>query len=336
MDSISDISKTTTVPEDVTLSCGAGGACEQGKHLCEPLSKAIHSAESPSSTLSIPTVLPTTESLVTSEALASPVLGKKVEEPVSPMVESISEISNEVDERPASSRHHHIRAEMVPSNPVPFWENMPDEPTLIQSICRSAIALTARFISGATPRWLNSQPDTCQRIYFANHTSNIDGPIIWATLPPQIRRMTRPVAAADYWRKSFVRRFVTQKVFNTILIDRKEVSIRQNPISIILREMGTRYSIIIFPEGRRSTIGDMLEFKSGLYYLAKKRPDLELIPVYLNNMNRVLPRGEILPVPLLSTVNFGPPIWLEAGETKQDFLRRARGEIIRMRERIDQ
>ncbi len=246
-----------------------------------------------------------------------------------------SDIPKEV-ERFATLRHHHVRADMMPSSPIPFWENMPDEPTLIQSICRSAIALTARFISGATPRWLNSQPDMCQRIYFANHTSNIDGPIIWATLPPQIRRMTRPVAAADYWRKSFVRRFVTQKVFNTILIDRKEVSIRQNPISIILREMGTRYSIIIFPEGRRSTIGDMLEFKSGLYYLAKKRPDLELIPVYLNNMNRVLPRGEILPVPLLSTVNFGSPLWLEAGETKQDFLQRARGEIIRMRERVNQ
>ncbi|MDO4558606.1 MAG: lysophospholipid acyltransferase family protein [Planctomycetia bacterium] len=230
-------------------------------------------------------------------------------------------------------RHRRTTPEWFQGGPVPFWKNMPDEPTLVQSVCRTAIALTARFISGATPRWIHSQPDTCQRIYFGNHTSNIDGPIIWATLPPQIRAVTRPVAASDYWKKSAVRRFVTQHVFNTILIDRKEVTIRNNPISIILREMGTRYSIIIFPEGRRSTIGDMLEFKSGLYYLAKKRPDLEMIPVWLDNMNRILPRGEVLPLPLLSTVNFGPPIWLERGESKTDFLTRARNAIVRLRER---
>ena len=117
-------------------------------------------------------------------------------------------------------RHHHSEAISLPDGPIPFWKNMPNEPTFVQSVCRTTLALTARFISGATPRWIQSQPDTCQRVYFGNHTSNLDGPIIWATLPPQIRAITRPVAASDYWKKSAVRRFVTQHVFNTILIDR--------------------------------------------------------------------------------------------------------------------
>ena len=237
----------------------------------------------------------------------------------------------DVSVRPVRSRRRDGAGDGLPVEPIPFWKNMPDEPTLFQSICRMTIALTARFVSGARARWIQSQPDTCQRVYFGNHTSHIDGPIIWATLPPQVRAITRPVAAADYWRKTAVRRFVTQHVFNTILVDRNEVTLRNNPISIILREIGTRYSIIIFPEGRRSTIGDMLEFRSGLYYLAKKRPDLELIPVYLDNMNRILPRGEVLPVPLLSTVSFGTPIWLEEGESKNEFLERARNAIIRLR-----
>jgi hypothetical protein len=76
----------------------------------------------------------------------------------------------------------------------------------------------------------------------------------------------------------------------------------------------------------------MDEFKSGLYYLGKKRPDLELVPVYLDNMNRVLPRGEFLPVPLLSCITFGPPIWLEKGEPKAQFLERAREAVRRLKE----
>ena len=66
--------------------------------------------------------------------------------------------------------------------------------------------------------------------------------------------------------------------------------------------------------------------------LSKKRPDLELVPVYIDNLNRVLPRGEFLPVPLLSCITIGPPIWLEAGEPKTDFLNRAREAVLRLKD----
>jgi hypothetical protein len=49
-------------------------------------------------------------------------------------------------------------------------------------------------------------------------------------------------------------------------------------------------------------------------------------------LNRVLPRGEFLPVPLLSCVTFGPPLWLEAGEPKADFLNRAREAVLRLKD----
>ena len=105
-----------------------------------------------------------------------------------------------------------------------------------------------------------------------------------------------------------------------------------DPVRMYLREIGKVHSIVMFPEGGRSTGDTVGEFKSGLYYLAKKRPDLELIPVCINNMNRILPRGEFLPVPLLSSVTFGPPIWLEANEPKNEFLARAREAVLRLRE----
>jgi 1-acyl-sn-glycerol-3-phosphate acyltransferase len=193
------------------------------------------------------------------------------------------------------------------------------------------LAFVAKLLSGATLRWHECQPDVCQRIYFANHTSHLDALVLWATLPRELRDRTRPVAAKDYWGKSSFRRYMARQ-FNAILIDREEIKVHQSPIDLMLREIGKTHSLIVFPEGGRNPGEELLEFKSGLYYLSKKRPDLELMPVYIDNLNRVLPRGEFLPVPLLSCITVGPPIWLEPDENKHDFLRRARQAVLRLKD----
>ncbi len=202
-------------------------------------------------------------------------------------------------------------------------------------ITETLLTTLARLLSGASVRWVDSQPDTCQRIYFANHTSHLDVILVWSALPRDVRRLTRPAAAKDYWSRGKIRAHIA-KVYNAILIDRKEIKVHQSPVDIMIREIGRTYSVIIFPEGGRSSGETIGEFKSGLYYLAKKRPDLELIPVYIDNMNRILPRGEFLPVPLLSSITFGPPMWLEAGETKNEFLERARNAVLKLRDREKQ
>lgn len=198
-------------------------------------------------------------------------------------------------------------------------------------ITEALLTLVARFLSGASVRWVDCQPDTCQRVYFANHTSHLDPILVWSALPYPVRRLTRPVAAKDYWTRGRVRRHIAE-AYNALLIDRREIKVHQSPIDLMIREIGDKYSLIIFPEGGRTSSDQPNEFKSGLYYLSKKRPDLELVPVCINNMNRILPKGKLLPVPLLSSVTFGPPIWLERGESKVDFLARAREAVCRLRE----
>lgn len=193
------------------------------------------------------------------------------------------------------------------------------------------LAITAKLISGATLRWHECQPDTCQRIYFANHTSHLDALVFWSSLPGEIRDLTRPVAAKDYWGQGAVRRYIA-KQFNALLIDRDEIKVHQSPVDLMIREIGQTHSLIVFPEGGRNTQEEMQEFKSGLYYLGKKRPDLELVPVYIDNLNRVLPRGEFLPVPLLTCITVGPPMWLEPKEPKTEFLKRARHAVRRLKD----
>jgi len=194
------------------------------------------------------------------------------------------------------------------------------------------LALTARLISGASVRWVDCHPDPCQRVYFANHTSHLDALVLWSALPPAVRALTRPVAAKDYWDKGVLRRYIATRVFDALLIDRKQIKVHQSPVDLMLKSIGSTHSLIVFPEGHRNTDSEIEEFKSGLYYLAKKRPDLELVPVHIDNLNRVLPRGEFLPVPLLSCITFGPPLWLERGEAKGDFLFRAREAVRRLKD----
>ena len=155
-------------------------------------------------------------------------------------------------------------------------------------ITETLLIWTARFFSGVSVRWVDSQPDKCQRVYFANHMSHLDVVLVWSALPTDVRRLTRPIAAKDYWESGFIRRHL-HKVFNALLIDRKEIKVHQSPIDLMLREIGDTHSLILFPEGGRSHGEEIGEFKSGLYYLSKKRPELELIPVHINNLNRILP-----------------------------------------------
>jgi 1-acyl-sn-glycerol-3-phosphate acyltransferase len=190
----------------------------------------------------------------------------------------------------------------------------------------------ARVLAGGNVRRVGFTPDERQRIYFANHASHLDFVLVWAALPPRLRLITRPVAARDYWDRAGLRRYLGVKVFNAVLVERNPTSGSQNAIDVILDGLGDRHSLIIFPEGTRGDGSTIAPFKSGLYRLGKARPDVELIPAYINNLNRVLPKGEFVPVPMLASVSFGEPMHVGEDEDKDTFLERARNAILELRQ----
>ena len=200
------------------------------------------------------------------------------------------------------------------------------------------IAGVARLISGVNVRWLDSGPDPSPTIYFANHTSHLDFVVLWAALPPEIRSRTRPVAAQDYWEKG-MRRALAVNVFRAVLVQRnasgREGEAAPDPrlaISQMADATGTDHSLILFPEGTRGTGAEVGPFKSGLYYLWQQRPTLRFVPAYLNNLNRILPKGEFLPVPFISRLTFGAPLVLSADESKASFLERARSAVCKLKD----
>jgi 1-acyl-sn-glycerol-3-phosphate acyltransferase len=207
----------------------------------------------------------------------------------------------------------------------------PDHPLLAKAI---ALAVTgfARLVTGVRPEWRGCEPAPRRRVYFANHASHGDFVLIWTVLPAALRARTRPVAARDYWGGDGLRGFVGRKVFNAALIDRVPDPSQPHPIEYLRSVLAEGSSLIFFPEGTRNTTDEvLLPFKSGLFRLAEGDGETEFIPVWIDNLSRVMPKGQFLPIPLLCSVTFGAPLHHEPGEEKAAFLDRAREALLALK-----
>ncbi|MBK5302509.1 MULTISPECIES: lysophospholipid acyltransferase family protein [Gammaproteobacteria] len=199
---------------------------------------------------------------------------------------------------------------------------------MFEPVVATLITSMARTVTGARSLWMGCAPEPVQRIYFANHSSHGDFVLLWTSLPSTLRKLTRPVAGSDYWNKSALRRYIISRVFNGVLIDRERKDPVDNPLQPMLDALQKGDSLIIFPEGTRNLEEGLLPFKSGLYHLAKSYPQAQVIPVWIANLNRVMPKGRVLPLPLLCTTSFGAPLQLTEDESKEQFLSRSRDALL--------
>ena len=201
--------------------------------------------------------------------------------------------------------------------------------------CAGLLASSAKWISGAQVRWIDCLAEPRPRVYFANHSSHFDFVVLWAALPAAIRIHTRPVAAREYWESTPLRSYLATRIFQSVLVPRQNVAALsgREVLSPLLAELDRGGSLILFPEGTRGNGSEVAEFKGGLCQLCRERPDVEAVPVYLENLNHVLPKGGIFPLPLGSRVTFGPPLHLDLGEDNREFLSRARQALRALRDR---
>lgn len=256
---------------------------------------------------------------------------------------------------------------------------------LLSKLMSFFLLALVRFLTGSQARWYGCPPKAEQRIYFANHQSHADLVMIWAALPHELRSITRPIAARDYWTQTPFRQWITTAVFNAVYVTRQAAppaaggtaaspapdtaaaapapadladlataggpdpapdrpqaepspeALRaavqpDDPLAPLVQALASGDSIVIFPEGTRGHGDEPQPFKSGLYMLARMFPQVVLVPAWINNVQRVMPKGEVVPVPILCSVTFGAPIALAPGEERRPFLDRARRAVIALRD----
>ena len=199
----------------------------------------------------------------------------------------------------------------------------------IAKAAAATIVVFARAVTAVRAIWSEEGLPSRPCIYFANHSSHGDFVLVWAVLPPRLRRQARPVAGAEYWLKSPLTRFIGSDVFNAVLIARDRDQRTEDPVAQMTSAIDAGSSLILFPEGTRNqSDARLLPFKSGIFHLAAARPDIELVPVWINNLNRVMPKGEIVPIPLICTVTFGGALRIQPDETKDAFLERMQTALL--------
>ena len=201
---------------------------------------------------------------------------------------------------------------------------------MLEQVVAALISGGTRLLTGVQARWLGCGPSDVQRVYFANHASHVDFVLIWSVLPHKLRKRTRPVAASDYWGRGAVRQYLIHRVFRGVLVARGKFDREHNPIDAMCRALDEGASLILFPEGTRGPGGQVQPFKAGVFHLAQSYANLELVPVWIDNSYRVMPKGIPLPIPLLCSVAIGMPLRLEAGERKPDFLDRLRQSLVEL------
>jgi len=197
---------------------------------------------------------------------------------------------------------------------------------MMTALVRMLLLALVRLLIGANGIWQGCSPSRAQRIYYANHSSHLDTVVILAALPAELRAATRPVAAKDYWLRSAARRFLAIDCLGAVLVDRSGTR-SGDSLEPLAEALTAGDSLIVFPEGTRGE-GVIGSFKSGLYHLARRFPGVEIVPVLLENLHRIMPKGAGLLIPLICCARFGAPLALGPDEDKVGFLERARAAVL--------
>lgn len=154
-------------------------------------------------------------------------------------------------------------------------------------------------------------PESGPFVLVANHASHLDTLSLLALFPLARLREVRPVAAADYFERTRLTALVSRTLFNILPIRRRREDRQagEDPLEPLLEALAAGQALILFPEGtRRSGADDVGEFKGGIAHLVERRPGLTVVPCWLANMGRTLPKGELVPVPFICRVSLGAPL----------------------------
>jgi len=144
-------------------------------------------------------------------------------------------------------------------------------------------------------------------ILIANHSSHLDTVSLLSLFPLSRLRRIRPCAAADTFERTPLIAFLSRTFFNILPIARRNITPENHPVRRMRKALERGESLLLYPEGTRGTGGVMGEFKTGIAHLLEETPDVPVVPAYLVNMGRSLPKGEFLIVPFICEIRIGTP-----------------------------
>ena len=161
---------------------------------------------------------------------------------------------------------------------------------------------------GLNVRRREQLPTQGPAVLVANHNSHLDAVTLMSLFPLRMLSELRPVAAQDYFFRNPLLKWFALNIMGILPLDRKVKSKRKHPLAGISEALEQGEIVIVFPEGSRGDPEELGEFKAGIAHIAKKNPEVPVIPIFMHGLGKALPKGEALLVPFFLDVFIGESI----------------------------
>lgn len=172
------------------------------------------------------------------------------------------------------------------------------------------------LLLGRSTKGREHLPTSGPAIIAANHNSHLDILYLIALMPLKAVPLLRPVAAADYFCSTPLSSWLSSTFLGIIPLERKRGSFHADPLAGPAAALEQGEIVIIFPEGTRGAPEELGQIKPGVAHLAKRFPSVPVVPVFMRNLGRSLPRGSFVLVPFCGKAAVAEPRCF-SGDTRE-------------------